>query len=68
MIVYDILMSGLKPKIRLNIKLRIDDDKKNVVELWITLEAKYRIHASDFRLELSCKLSSILMDIYNNDI
>ena len=67
-IVYDMLMSGLKPEIRLNIKLRIDNDKKNVVELWTALEAEYRTHASNLRLKLFCKLSSILMDIFNNDI
>ena len=32
-IVYDMLMFGLKPKIQLNIKLQINDDEKNVVEL-----------------------------------
>ena len=33
MIVYDMLMSGLKPEIYLNIKLYINDDKKNTVKL-----------------------------------
>jgi len=32
-IVYNMLMSGLRSKIRLNIKLHINNDKKNVAEL-----------------------------------
>src|SRR6266487_4061453 len=66
--VYDMLMTGLKSDIRQNIKLRIDDDEKNAAELWIALEAEYRAHASDLRLELSNKLSSISMDTYGTDI
>ena len=62
------LISGLKPEIHLNIKLRINDNKKNVAKLWTALETKYKTHVSDFRLELSRKLSSILMNTYNNNI
>ena len=68
MIVYNMLMSRLKSEIRLNIKLRINDDKKNIVELWIILKTKYRVYINNFRLKLSYKLSSILMNIYNNNI
>ncbi len=39
-----------------------------MMKLWIALEAEYRTHTSDFRLELFNKLSSISMNIYNTDI
>ena len=38
------------------------------MKLWTVLKAEYRIHASNFRLELFNKFSSISINIYNNDI
>ena len=61
-------MIELKSDICQNIKLWIDDDEKNVMTLWIALEAEYKAHASDLRLELSNKLSFISMNIYSTDI
>ena len=66
--VYDMLITELKSDICQNIKLQIDDDEKNVTELWIALKAEYRIHASNFRFELFNKLLSISMNIYSIDI
>ena len=66
--VYDILMTELKSDICQNIKLWINDDKKNVTELWTILKAEYRTHASNFKFELFNKLLFILMNIYNTDI
>ena len=62
------LMTELKSDICQNIKLWINDDEKNMTELWIALEAEYRAHASDFRLELFNKLLSISMNIYSTNI
>ena len=66
--VYDMLMTELKSDIHQNIKLQINNNEKNVTKLWIALEAEYRVHASDLRLELFNKLSSISMNIYSTDI
>ena len=66
--IYDMLMTELKSNIHQNIKLWINDDEKNVTELWIILKAEYRTHASDLRLELFNKLLSISMNIYDTDI
>ena len=62
------LMTELKSDICQNIKLWINNDEKNAAELWTALKAEYRVHASDFRLELFNKLSSISMNIYDTDI
>ena len=66
--VYDMLMTELKSDIHQNIKLWINNNEKNMMKLWIALEAEYRTHTSDFRLELFNKLSFISMNIYNIDI
>ena len=46
------LLSALKSMVRQIIKGRIDEDNKNAVKLWTALEAEYKIHAADTRLEL----------------
>ena len=66
--VYNMLITELKSNICQNIKFQINNDEKNMTELWITLKAEYRIHASNFKLELFNKFSSILMNIYDTDI
>ena len=66
--VYNMLITELKSDICQNIKLWINDDEKNATALWIELEAEYRTHTSDLRLELFNKLSSILMNIYSTNI
>ncbi len=66
--VYDMLMTELKSDIHQNIKLQIDDNEKNMMKLWIALEAEYRVHASNLRLKLFNKLSSISMNIYDTNI
>ena len=66
--VYDILMIELKSDIHQNIKFWINNNEKNTAELWITLKTEYRIHISNFKLELFNKFLFILMNIYNNNI
>jgi LEA14-like dessication related protein len=48
---FDIFLTNVKPAIRQIIKVRINEDDKSVIEFWIAMETKYRIHAADTRIE-----------------
>ena len=66
--VFDILFTMINTTIRHTIKGRIDVDQKNGAELWIALEAEYRIHAADTRFDLLRKFTTISIDAHNNDV
>ena len=61
-------MTELKSDICQNIKLWINNNEKNMTELWTILKAEYKTHASNLRLKLFNKFLSILMNIYDTDI
>jgi hypothetical protein len=67
-VLFDILLTALKPAIRQVIKGRINEDEKNAAELWSALETEYRMHAADVRLDLVRKFTTISMDSYNKNV
>jgi gag-polypeptide of LTR copia-type len=62
---FDILLAGVKPAIRQIIKTRINEDNKNATELWTAIEAEYRIHAADTRMELMHRFATATIEDNN---